>query len=58
MSYSIYILDLGLYTSTSNALKLLNEDSKFFLPRTIIYSDNNYFVLDNEGDRLAISDLI
>ena len=49
-------LDLGLYTSTSNALKLLNEDSKFFLPRTIIYSDNNYFVLDNEGDRLAISD--
>lgn len=49
-------LDLGLYTSTNNALKLLNEDSKFFLPRAIIYSDNNYFVLDNEGDRLAIND--
>ena len=48
--------DLGLYTSTRNALKLLKEESKYFLPRTFLYFDNNYFVLDNEGDRLAVKE--
>lgn len=48
--------DLGLYTSTKNALKLLEEDNKYFLPRTFLYFDNNYFVLDNEGDRLAVKE--
>jgi|TARA_B100001964_G_scaffold12624_1_gene13323 hypothetical protein len=45
--------DLGLYNSTKHAIKLLEKDSKFFLPRTSLYFDNNYFVLDNEGDKLA-----
>jgi hypothetical protein len=45
--------DLGLYNSTKNALKLMNSSSNFFIPRTILYFDNNYFVLENEGDLLA-----
>lgn len=46
--------DLGLYTSTKYALKILDKDSKYFIPRPYLYFDNNYFVLDNEGDRLAL----
>ena len=48
--------DLGLYTSTKYAIDFLNEDSDFFLPRAALYFDNNYFVLKNEGDLLALSE--
>ena len=48
--------DLGLYTSTKNAINLLKNNHKHFLPRTTLYFDNNYFVLDNEGDRLALEE--
>ncbi len=48
--------DLGLYTSTKFALNILNENSKYFIPRPSLYFDNNYFVLDNEGDRLALKE--
>ena len=47
------IFDLGFYTSAKNALNLLKSKSSRYLPRTIIYSDNNYFVLENEADKLA-----
>ena len=50
------IFDLGFYTSAKNALQLLNSDSKRYLPRSIIYSDNNYFVLKNEADKAAFSE--
>ena len=45
--------DLGLYNSTKYAMEILNKNEKFFLPRTNLYFDNNYFVLNNEGDILA-----
>jgi hypothetical protein len=48
--------DLGLYTSTKYAIDFLNEESNFFLPRTVLYFDNKYFVLDNEGDMLALNE--
>jgi len=48
--------DLGLYTSSKNAINLLKNNFKYFLPRTTLYFDNNYFVLDNEGDKLALKE--
>ena len=45
--------DFGLYNSTKYAMEILNKEEKFFLPRTNLYFDNNYFVLNNEGDILA-----
>lgn len=48
--------DLGLYTSTKNALSLLNEKSDFFIPRVPMYFDNKYFVLENEGDLYALKE--
>ena len=50
------IFDLGFYTSAKDALNLLKSKSKRYLPRTIIYSDNNYFVLENEADKLAFAE--
>ena len=49
------IFDLGFYTSAKDALNLLKSKSKRYLPRTI-YSDNNYFVLENEADKLAFAE--
>ncbi len=50
------IFDLGFYSSAKNALQLLKSDSKRYLPRSIIYSDNNYFVLKNEADKAAFAE--
>tara|TARA_B100000965_G_scaffold137739_2_gene114595 strand:+ start:1970 stop:2824 length:855 start_codon:yes stop_codon:yes gene_type:complete len=50
------IFDLGFYTSAKHALQLLKSDSKKYLPRSIIYSDNNYFVLENEADKAAFAE--
>jgi len=48
--------DLGYYTSTKNALEVLKNESKYYIPRPILYCDNNYFVLSNEGDKLAFDE--
>ena len=50
------IFDLGFYTSAKDALNLLKSKSNRYLPRTTIYSDNNYFVLENEADKLAFKE--
>ena len=50
------IFDLGFYTSAKDAINLLKSKSNRYLPRTIIYSDNNYFVLENEADKLAFAE--
>ena len=47
---------MGLYNSTKNAINILNEDSKYFLPRTSLYFGQQLFVLDNEGDKLALEE--
>lgn len=48
--------DLGIYSSTHHALKILNDDSKFFLPRVFLYFDNFYFVSEDEGEKYAIKE--
>jgi hypothetical protein len=51
-------MDLDLYSSTKNALKIFEADERFLLPRVLCYFDGilGYTFSEYNGERLAISE--
>jgi hypothetical protein len=51
-------MDLDLYSSTTNALKVFEAHEQFFLPRVLCYFDDilGYTYSEYNGERLAISE--
>ncbi len=51
-------VDLDLYTSTKQALRLFEADASILLPRVHCYFDdiNGFTFADHNGERLAIAD--